>query len=122
MPVYNRPPKSDGVYSRYEDFSDIYDLSYQARTRGLDLNQAKQIGLQVAMSGDYLTGNDNRLVSRHGHHGFDPKQSFDPKNAFDPRYAGQYNYGPDVPYPETEEQRYRRRNTPRPGGPGGASF
>jgi len=114
--------KLKSIPSDYETFSDHYDRVYAASSRrGLNQDQLKKLGIQIAVSGQYMPRDENALSNRLAQQGYDSRRDFDPTNAFDPRYAGPANrrYTPDIPHPEQElrqdDPRYNRRRTPKPG-------
>ncbi|MBS0289415.1 MAG: hypothetical protein JSS07_05215 [Proteobacteria bacterium] len=99
-----RPKKSDNVHLRYEDFSNVYDRAWQARTTGWSAQEASErLGIQVTLNGDYLQREVAAYSRNANNNALQRSYSTDPRN-----YRG-----PDVPYEHEYENQYKPRVKPK---------
>ncbi len=101
--------KSAGIPTQYEAFERMYDNAWIAVSRGMDLEQAKRLGLEVVRSGEFLGNTHNEMNSR-----LSKGMDFEPT---DPRYNATKQRrpnGPDIPRPEPvlRDDQYRPRVKP----------
>lgn len=111
--------KSDNIPTQFEVFAQIDDFAYAARTRGLNLDQAKKLGLQVATTGQYIANRDRlppEVANRIGENGYDARYGANDAVMAQQRKRYQDQFGFNVvpePHPENslrqDDPRYARR-------------